>query len=209
MLTTIVKIAIDSTNIKILDKYTLRSVNAQNKTNFDKNRPQFGLSAGSGYVEFEDISKEFAEYSRQGLLNTRRPIEICIKNTTTGKEQIVGRYEAFDWNYNSNDCSVSFSLKDDLEDMADIETSGSIKSISVDTRTYANEMLDFLKSMTPPKYVFASISSDISTRLGNIYTNTTFIPSGKLWAKYQDLLELCRLQMTKKRNGELVLLSLE
>ena len=203
MLTTIVKIVLNSSITETLDKSALESVNSEIKTKFDQNTPSFGISAGTGSITFKDINKKFIDYSRSGLLTPNKNVEIYVKDTISGKEQIVGKWLSKEWNYNSDDFSVSVSLKDNIEELSSVETNGSIDSLDVFTRKYGNEILDFLKSLTPDKFEFETTNSEVSAILSNIYFNLPYIPKNNLWGLFQEFCEVCMIQMSKNREGKL------
>lgn len=203
MLTTIVKIVLNSSITEILDKSVIESVNSEIKTKFNPNRPLFGISAGTGVVTFKDVNQKFIYYSRQGLLTPNKDIEIYIKDTISDKQQIVGKWMSKEWQYDSDNMTVSVSLKDNIEDLSNVETQGSLPYLDANKIKYGNEILDFLKSLTPEKFAFETTSSEMSSILSNIYFNLPYIPKGNLWSLYQEFCEVCMIQMSKNREGKL------
>lgn len=221
MITMYAEIALNSDLIEKIDKSIIESITSENKTNFNPNTPTYGIIAGTGSLVFKDTGRKFVKYSSEGLLTANIPIKIYVKDTISGKKQIVGSWVSKDWKYDVDNDSMRVTLRDDIEDLQDIDVSDTASLINVeDNPITALELFYYLKGgvikdeegndkplmgITPSKFVFEELDSDVKTLLESINIQIAYLEAGTLWSFYEGLCKLALLYMYKLPNGKIKL----
>lgn len=216
MVTMFVEIALNSDLTEVLDKSVIESITSENKTNFSPNTPTYGIIAGTGSISFKDTGRKFVKYSSEGLLTANIPIKIYIKDTITGKQQIVGSWMSKDWKYDVDNDAMKVTLRDDIEDLQEIDVTDTSSIINVEENPItAFDLLSYLKGgivegkeiagLTPTKFVFEDLDSDVDNLLKGINIPIAYLEAGTLWKMYNELCQLALLYMYKLPNGKIKL----
>lgn len=185
-----------------LDYRSLRNVAHKIIDRSDITMPSYGIMSNSGSFEFKDIDKEVKEYAEEKLLRANMSVEFFISNTATQKTQKIGEAVTSKWNYDNNNYVVSVSLKDDIEEWQNIQIDKQPYYI-YSTITTMLDVYNSLKSITPTKYRFADLSTEVSNRLNSITLgHTTYIESGSLWSAWDKFGKANALHIYKNKQGE-------
>lgn len=214
MLTTIVKIELNSSITEILDKSVTENINSEIRTKFNQNTPSFGISAGTGVITFKDKDRKFIEYSSLGLLTTNAKIKIYIKNLESGKEELVGVWCSKDWQCDIDNKTITVSLRDDIEDMQNIQESSTSSIIPVKNNSMSAMKLFYylyggeyngetFNGITPKNFEFADFDNDVESLLEGITIQKPYMEAGTLWTFYENLCQASLLYMHKDSEGKI------
>lgn len=188
-----------------LDYRSLRSVSHKIIDRGDIELPSYGIMSNSGSFEFKDIDNQIQEYIEERLLRANMQVEFFINNTTTKITQKIGEARTNKWNYNVSNYVVSVSLKDDIEEWQNIQIDKQSYYIYSEITTML-DVYNSLKSITPTKYRFASLSTDVSTYLSNIKLGyTARLESGSLWSAWDKFGKANALHIFKNKQGEVAI----
>ena len=97
-----------------IDSRRLDELTLEHQSVGDNERPSFGIISNSGDISLIDYDMTFKSLAQLGLLNEDCPITMTATDTLTGKSATIGKYLTNSWQYNTNNNTVSVSLKDDL-----------------------------------------------------------------------------------------------
>ncbi len=205
MIVTYVTVKISDSITETIDNSRLDTLSSKLATAYNVNTPSFGLTAGSGSVVFKDEDKKFVTYSQDKLLNSSNEIKIYLKDTVSGKEQLCGSWLSKDWNYDEDNFNVSVSLRDNLEDMQNIDVNDTAQYVGLVTRNDVDGLVlyNFIKDEAPSNFEFDELDSNVSTLLESIKIKYAYLQSGKLWQHFNDLCELALLYMHKDFDGKI------
>ena len=206
MLINTVEVSLYSGETHEVDKSSILEISSQNKAKIEPNKPTFGIIAGSGRIVFKDIDKKFVTFVRQGLLGADNKVVIYLTNTITGKKEIVGSWTSQKWDYDVDDSSMTISLRDDIEDLQEIEVNDTARYISlVQNPMSALELFEYVQGITPERYVFEELSLEVRELLSNITITYAYLEAGSLWGYYEDICQLALLYMYKTPEGKIKL----
>lgn len=206
MIVNFVEITLYSGEIETIDNLSIESVSSQNRAKIEPNKPTFGIIAGGGNLIFKDIDKKFVTYSRQGAVGADNKVVIYIKNTITGKQQVVGTWTTEKWDYDVDDNTMSVTLRDDIQDLQEIEVNDTAAYIELTNNPMtALQLYNYIREITPARYEFENLSEDVSELLSSINITYAYLEAGSLWGYYEDICQLALLYMYKTPNGKIKL----
>ena len=198
-----VTINIDKHNMVILNRSLFDRPNTK--------LPEYGIISNSGSVDFKDLNGEIQDYLINSSKIKNLDIEITLKNTLNKKSEKVGLFKTRNWNYDSDNRSVSVSLKDDLEEWQDISVGG----LDYDPRNSYQYIADGKMSslykwlqqpaITPTKYQmlpFNELDNQTQSILENTVLQYPMLKNGSLWEQWRKLCEVCGLYIYKNNQGK-------
>lgn len=192
-----------------LDYSNLISMSGSIFERSDYKLPNFGIISNSGNIEFNDIDGEILDYAEEGWLTGGLETKLKLTNTLAKNAQtVVGTYYTAIWNYDTDNRTVSVSIKDDLEEWQDINVEG----FNYDPRTpnkvlehkTMGELYTWLWGKTPSKYKMQTLDEldeDTRTKLNSTYIEYPLLKSGNLWQQWSKFCEANQTHIYKNFNG--------
>ena len=197
-----------------LDYNNLISMSGSIFDRSDIKLPSFGIISNSGNIEFNDIDGEISDYAEEGWLNKGLETKIQLVNTLKKDKDgefvknDVGTFYTATWNYDTDNRTVSVSIKDDLEEWQDI----TIEGFSYDPRNPSKvlpnrtmlELYGWLHKETPSKYKMQSVDElDQVTRdkLAKTYIEYPFLETANLWKQWSKFCEANQTHIFKNFDG--------
>lgn len=102
------------------DRRNLLSLDSDIKDRSDNGQPSYGIISNGGNLSMIDSTGEIKAYAELGLLTSDLPVTLWLKDTLTKKEEIIGVFETENWEYNTLNFEVNITLKDNLEELQNI-----------------------------------------------------------------------------------------
>lgn len=185
----------------VIDNRNMLSIERNIADRSDFKLPSWGIISNTGNVEFNDIDGEVKDYAEQNLLNSGLTAIIELKNTlVSGKAEQVGKFNTDTWNYNNIDKVVGVSLKDDLLEWQKIR----VNSYTLTTQKTMLDLYNYLKSITPTKWAFATLDSKTSDILSNTICKYPYLDNASLWSEFQKICDICALYIYKNNYNQVV-----
>lgn len=216
-------------NLEIdIDYRTLSSLSRSITDRSEISLPSYGIISNKGEMEFIDYSGEFLrEYVSKQLLRQGAGVDIYLNNTLTSAQEKIGEFEVEDVNYDNDNRTVRFSLKDGLEEWQHIDIYGEEYVAQRNPLSYAQGET---KSKTLAEYY--EILWDKTSNRGNalvgyghgeynmlrltelddktqdwlrhITIKYGILDSGSLWAQWTKFCEIGLCHIYKNNKGEIV-----
>lgn len=171
--------------------------------------PSFGIISNVADIEFTDFDFTILNCANDGELIKGLPCRIKIKDTISGKTELLGVFETDNWEYDNNNQKVRVSLKDDLEEWQDIY----IESIPYNVMKPQEESFMWLYShlswLTRTTYGYdilspAELDTDTKNMLNQTFIKYPMIESGTLWQQWDKLCKVCQLHIYKNESGRII-----
>lgn len=194
-----------------IDYRVLRGIDLPYVDRADNDKPSYGIISNSGRLVFIDSNGEIRDYAEQGLLKKGLKVQVYLRDTLSGIETQVGDLYTNDWDYDTANREVSVELKDDLEELQEINHSGlSLVVATISNKNEYNgnsgrELYEALYEATPLSYKFKKYENlDANTQwvLSNALIHKYYLNSGSLWAQWNKLAELVGAQIYKEYDGK-------
>lgn len=189
-----------------LNQSNLLSLESEIFDRGDTEVPSWGIISNGCQISFNDRNYRFKGYAEAGLLNNGVRCDIFLEDNIKKTKNNVGTYYTSDWDYNSNNRSVSLSLKDGLEEWQDISVDG----IDYDPRNPQSQTMEWfyrqIYAKTPSKYnmrQFDFLDDKTKSVLSNTNVKFPMLESGSLWSQWTKLCECCGLYIYSY-NGETI-----
>jgi hypothetical protein len=163
----------------------------------------FGVLSNGGSLQFSDFNGEIADYAEQNLLVEDLDVVINLSNTLTKKSQQIAKLKTDEWTYDNDNRSVSVSLKDDLEEWQNIQ----VFPMRLKDSMNAYNMCEYIKSLTPEKWVFEDMDDTTKNVLTNMTIKYPYLEQSNLWSQWNKLCELCGLHIYKNADAKVVIRS--
>lgn len=200
-----------------LDYNNLISMSGSIFERSDYKLPNFGIISNSGNIEFNDIDGEILDYAEEGWLTGGLETKIQLVNTLKKDgdgnyvKNNVGTYYTATWNYDTDNRTVSVSIKDDLEEWQDITVEGFNYDPRNPNKVLTNktmlELYDWLWKKTPSKYKMQSVSEldqDTRDKLAKTYIEYPLLKSGNLWQQWSKFCQANQTHIYKNFDGIIV-----
>lgn len=176
--------------------------------------PAYGIISNLGFIKFLDFNKEIQDYVRQRLLKPNLSIKMYVENTwfrdefnntklpsDHSKIQQIAELVTNKWDYNSLNFEVSVECKDDLEEWQNI----TVPEIELTPNKTMLDLFNYLKSLTPSKFVFEPLDMETEIRLGSIIIDYYYLNKGNLWESYDKLCQRAQTHIYKNSVGNVVI----
>jgi hypothetical protein len=192
-----------------LDYNNLISMSGSIFERSDYKLPNFGIISNSGNIEFNDIDGEILDYAEEGWLTGGLETKLKLTNTLVKNAQTdVGTYYTAIWNYDTDNRTVSVSIKDDLEEWQDINVEGfnydpRTPNKVLKNKTMAN-LYKWLWDRTPSKYkmqTLEELDEVTRTKLNSTYIEYPLLKSGNLWQQWSKFCEANQTHIYKNFDG--------
>ena len=175
----------------------------------DYKLPNFGIISNSGNIEFNDIDGEILDYAEEGWLTGGLETKLKLTNTLAKNAQNdVGTYYTATWNYDTDNRTVSVSIKDDLEEWQDINVEGFNYDPRTPNKVLENktmgELYTWLWNKTPSKYkmqTLEQLDEATRTKLNSTYIEYPLLKSGNLWQQWSKFCEANQTHIYKNFEG--------
>jgi hypothetical protein len=195
-------------NINIdINRRNLLSMEAGVLEKAESGKPSFGIISNSGELSFRDTDGQVYDYITDEIINKNAKVEIFVNNTLANQKTKVAEFLSSAWNYEPQNRVVRVSLKDDFEQMQDIEINGFNYNPTApfsNFRTMA-DVYEYLYSQTRSKDFKIFKYEDLDGRTKEILSNTVvghdFLSSGSLWRQWDKLCKVCMLYLYKTKDG--------
>lgn len=186
------EIKIDNRNMISLDRTIMdRS---------DISKPNWGIIANSGNIEFNDLGGEIKDYIEQQLLKSDLSVYLEIKNTLVeNKVEQVGKFATDKWTYDNNNKVVSVSLKDDLLQWQEIQVS----AMPLRNQMTMKALYDYLVNLSSG-WTFEPLDTQTLAMLTNTVCSYPYLENGSLWSQWNKLCEVCGLYIYKNNDNNIV-----
>jgi hypothetical protein len=192
-----------------LDYNNLISMSGSIFERSDYRLPNFGIISNSGNIEFNDIDGEILDYAEEGWLTGGLETKLKLTNTLAKNAQNdVGTYYTATWNYDTDNRTVSVSIKDDLEEWQDINVEGFNYDPRNPNKVLPNktmgELYTWLWDRTPSKYKMQTLDEldeDTRTKLNSTYIEYPLLKSGNLWKQWSKFCEANQTHIYKNFEG--------
>ena len=102
------------------NRQNMLSLSAPIKDRSDNEQPSYGIISNAGSLSLVDGTGEIKEYACMGLLTTDLDVSLTLEDTITKKYQSIGKFKTNKWSYDNMNYEVTIELKDDLEQMQEI-----------------------------------------------------------------------------------------
>jgi hypothetical protein len=191
-LTADIEIVIDNRNMISLDRTIMdRS---------DISKPNWGIIANSGNIEFNDLNGEMKDYAEQQLLKSDLSVYLEIRNTLVeNKVEQVGKFATDKWTYNNNNKVVSVSLKDDLLQWQEIQ----VPAMPLQNQMTMKQIYEHLVNLSGG-WTFETLDTQTLAMLTNTVCDYPYLESGSLWSQWNKLCEVCGLYVYKNNENNIV-----
>jgi hypothetical protein len=192
-----------------LDYNNLISMSGSIFERSDYKLPNFGVISNSGNIEFNDIDGEILDYAEEGWLTGGLETKLKLTNTLVKNAQTnVGTYYTATWNYDTDNRTVSVSIKDDLEEWQDINVEGFNYDPRKPNKVLPNktmgELYTWLWGKTPSKYkmqTLEELDEVTRTKLNSTYIEYPLLKSGNLWQQWSKFCEANQTHIYKNFDG--------
>ena len=195
-------------NINIdINRRNLLSMEAGVLEKADNGKPSFGIISNSGELSFRDTDGQVYDYITDEIINKNAKVEIFVNNTLANQKTKVAEFLSSAWNYEPQNRVVRVSLKDDLEQMQDIEINGLQYNPSAPFSNFRTmeDVYEYLYIQTISKDFKICKYEDLDSRTKEILSNTVvghdFLSSGSLWRQWDKLGKVCMLYLYKTKDG--------
>lgn len=169
--------------------------------------PSFGIISNSANLTFADFDEMALDLISQQILHSGIKVQVWLDNTETNTSEQVCVMETRELSYDNNNRQVQLSLKDNLEELQDINIDAiNFDPQSGESRT-ARWFYEKLIAKTPSRYnmlLFANLDSKTQDVLESTTIQYPLLESGTLWDAWQKLCELCMLHIYVDNNGKTV-----
>jgi hypothetical protein len=191
----------DGTELK-LNKKNIISIDQNIIDRSDIKKPSWGIVSNSGIIEFADNDKDLqVEDLVEALkLTNKAKVNISLENTIAKSKNTVGEFWASSWNYDGIAHIVTLTIKDDLEEWQEIQT----EILPVQVALTGTEIYEYLKSITPNKWVFADLDEVTQNTLDKYYIYFPYLNRASLWRQWEKLCEACGLNIFKNKENKVV-----
>lgn len=187
-----------------IDRFNVTSIERTIMKQSDTSKPSWGIISNTGRIDFNDVDGEIKDYAEQLLLIDGLTTTITLNNTLIGAQEVIGVLKTSDWSYDRYSRKVSVSLKDDLVEWQDIAVEGINYIPNVSESKTAKDIYDYLYSKTPDRYKMYSYD-ELDSKTQQVLKNTRIIYpvlySDNLWASWNKLCALCKLNIFKNNYG--------
>ena len=176
----------------------------------DLKLPSFGIISNTGNIKINDMydsdkkCRPILQYAEKGRLSKGLSCEVYLNNTILRKRTKVATLETDRWDYDSENFVVSVSIKDDLEELQNIEVEGIGYNSSNSGSFTLADIYNYLYNITSRSYRIVSFGNlDEKTQL--ILSQSRFrypiLESGTLWQQWTKLCQVAQLHMYKNNEG--------
>ena len=171
--------------------------------------PTYGLISNTATLNFADLDEQTKDLITQKILHSGITVTVELVNDTANKREQICQMEIRNLSYDNNNRSVSLSLKDNLEDLQDINFEGISYTPTVSTPKTAKEIYDILYEATKKlnKYQWQSydeLDEEVKDRLNSITIQYPTMESSNLWDGWNKLCQLCLLHIYIDNNNVVV-----
>lgn len=171
--------------------------------------PTYGLISNSASLSFYDFNEEALDLIITKVLHSGAKVGIWIGDDELGISEQICEMEIRELSYDNNNRKVDITLKDNLEDMQNINVQSidydPLNSKSQTAEWYYKKLYDITIGLN--KYDILSYDElDIDT-ISVLHTTTIQYPlleSGNLWDSWDKLCQLCLLHMYIDNNNRVV-----
>lgn len=197
-----------------LDYSNLISMSGSIFERSDYKLPNFGIISNSGNIEFNDTDGEILDYAEEGWLTGGLETKIQLVNTLKKDgdgnyvKNNVGTYYTAIWNYDTDNRTVSVSIKDDLEEWQDITVEGFNYDPRNPNKVLKNktmgDLYKWLWGKTPSKYkmqTLEELDETTSAKLNSTYIEYPLLKSGNLWQQWSKFCEANQTHIYKNFDG--------
>lgn len=193
------------------DKRNLISLSAPIKDRSDNEQPSYGIISNAGTLTIIDGTREIEEYARLGLLKPDLDVQLLLEDTLTVlqteperlyKRQSIGKFKTDKWSYDDMNFQVTVDLKDDLEQMQEINVPNQFElyyfndshgNIVVEDKT-AYYIYTQLKNLTTMNE-FWDEPSDFIAYLNRFTVKNYYLSKGSLWEQWNKFCNFIQAQM--------------
>lgn len=207
MITLTAKIVLEDGTEIAIDKRNILSLEADVIDRSDISLPSWGIISNRGSLTFADYDETVRGYADDLRLSDNAKAVVYLTNTITQSIKEIKNYLTSNWDYDSNNRTVSVSLKDDLEEWQDI----AVKGFDYDPRDTISKNLrffyEYLHSKTPYQYnflVFNDLDSKTQEILESTYIKYHLLKDASLWQQWNKLCIVSQAHIFKNDNGNTV-----
>ena len=191
-----------------IDKTNLVSFRSDIMDRENKDYPSYGIISNSANLDFADFDEQALDLIQQKILHSGITVTAWIENEEAGTQEQICEMEIRELTYENNNRQVQLTLKDNLEDMQNIN----VPSIDYDPRPdkskpqtaewYYKHLYNITVDLN--KYNILPFD-DLDDATKSVLTNTVIqypiLESGSLWDSWDKLCQLCLLHMYIDNNN--------
>lgn len=169
--------------------------------------PSFGIISNSGSLSFIDKDGEVADLIAQRIVNSNNVISLYLENTANGAREQVAYMNTQKWDYSTQQSIADITIKDDLEELQEIQIPAINYTPTISTSQNAQWLYEHLYAQTPAKFKMLSYQElDLDTKMILVDTVIEYpmLEADNLWAQWNKLCQLCRLNIYKNNKGRTI-----
>lgn len=200
MITLTARISLTADIEIIVDNRNMISLERTIMDRSDTSKPNWGIIANGGNIEFNDLGGEIKDYIEQQLLKSDLSVYFEIRNTLVeNKVEQVGKFATDKWTYDNNNKVVSVSLKDDLLLWQEIQVS----AMPLRSQMTMKALYDYLVNLSSG-WTFEPLDTQTLAMLTKTVCAYPYLESGSLWSQWNKLCEVCGLYIYKNNDNKIV-----
>lgn len=200
MITLTARISISADIEIVVDNRNMISLDRTIMDRSDISKPNWGIIANSGNIEFNDLDGEIKDYIEQQLLKSDLSVYFEIRNTLVeNKAERVGKFATDKWTYDNNNRVVGVSLKDDLLLWQEIQVS----AMPLRNQMTMKALYDYLENLSSG-WIFEPLDTPTLAMLTKTVCAYPYLESGSLWSQWNKLCEICGLYIYKNNENNIV-----
>lgn len=200
MITLTARISISADIEIVIDNRNMISLERTIMDRSDISKPNWGIIANSGNIEFNDLGGEIRGYIEQQLLKSDLSVYFEIRNTLVeNKVEQVGEFATDKWTYDNNNRVVGVSLKDDLLQWQEIQVS----AMPLRNQMTMKALYDYLVNLSSG-WTFEPLDTQTLAMLTTTVCAYPYLESGSLWSQWNKLCEICGLYIYKNNENNIV-----
>ena len=195
------EIKLPNNDVLIINHRNLISISASLFDRVNIDQPSFGIISNTGEITFVDRQAQIKELARK-----RQPLDnlittIKVKNTITKKEEVIATMLTSNWRYSNYSNEVTVDLTDGLTEWQDILVDKF--TLRYDLSLYG--LYGYLKSITPKKWKFKEIDSNLYNYMLYNACQYGYMTSGNLWQQWSKFCELAGFNLYLDKNNEIAI----
>lgn len=207
MLTLTAKITINDSTTLVIDNRNITSLTSPTAFKTDLNKPAYGVLSMVGSISFNDFDGAVANMAENLLLVEGLLTEIYLSNNLTRRTEKVGEWVTNTWNYDSENRSVTVSLRDELREWQEINVPKINYNPQNGVSKRLSEYYDYLHDITVNSgYNMArrnELDAETQQILGSCYVLYPVLNNGNLWACWRKLAEAAQSYVFKMQSGKI------
>lgn len=172
-----------------------------------ENYPNYGLISNGANLSFYDFNEKALDLIITKALHSGAQVSVWLGDNEVGTYEQICEMEIRELSYDNNNKKVDITLKDNLEDMQNINVAqidyDPINPVSVTAYYFYQYLRDI--AVGTGKFLFEDVDTQTLSVLNATTIEYPILESGNLWDCWEKLCELCLLHMYINNNNKIVI----